>query len=162
MRSRAHQGTSVPCPFCRKAFVAASGLSHHLETGSCPSAPQANRNTIYQSIRQRDTAGVITKRQLEWYPSHVEVTESAWNGRGYECYLCHRVFGSAGALERHVNDGPHRDRLYHCPKAGCGREFRALAGLFNHLESEACGFTRFQVVNQQVNRFFDPSRAIAF
>jgi hypothetical protein len=36
----------------------------------------------------------------------------------------------------------------HCPNGGssCGKQFVALAGLFKHLESEACGFMRFERV----------------
>ncbi len=41
--------------------------------------------------------------------------------------------------------------LYHCPnKVRCGLQFKTLAGMFNHLESESCGFIKFNGVQSKV------------
>ena len=73
-------------------------------------------------------------------------TERAWNGLYYECYLCHRTFGSLDALNQHLDSPRHGDKLYHCPTGlrGCGAEFRTLSGFCQHVESEQCGVHRFQ------------------
>ncbi|KAF8251394.1 hypothetical protein K440DRAFT_647686 [Wilcoxina mikolae CBS 423.85] len=154
LNSRTHRGTSVTCPFCKRSFVTASGVSHHLETGSCSHATNLNRDSLHQMIRNRDPNGLITKKQLERH-SEVEATDKCWNGYGYECYICHNVYNSLRELNRHINSGPHRQKIYHCPQRGCSKEFVSLAALFNHLESEACGFIRFEKVQRQVMGFLD-------
>jgi hypothetical protein len=53
-------------------------------------------------------------------------------------------------------------KIYHCPSFTCGKEFVTLAALFNHLESESCGFTKFMRVQRSVDGFFNASRAITF
>lgn len=68
MNSRVHRGQDISCPFCQKSYVTASGVSHHLERGACPNAPQMNRTTTHRMIRKLDPNGVITNNQLEWYP----------------------------------------------------------------------------------------------
>ncbi|KAF7719456.1 Zinc finger C2H2 type domain-containing protein [Penicillium ucsense] len=155
LNSKIHRGTQVHCPFCSAAFVTASGLSHHLETGSCRIAPTLNRNRIAQLIRQFDPHHYITTKQIEYHSSSAtsttyeyEVTNAAYNGAAWECYICHREFRSSAALRQHVNSPTHQQRIYRCPNgtARCGREFVSLAALFNHLESESCGFMRFEKV----------------
>ncbi|CAP93319.1 Pc16g06490 [Penicillium rubens Wisconsin 54-1255] len=68
----------------------------------------------------------------------------AYNGSYWVCYLCKKKFNSGKALESHVNSPVHKEKVYHCLKRGCPKEFHSLAGLFNHLESESCGFIRFE------------------
>ncbi|KAG9671660.1 hypothetical protein KCU99_g2981, partial [Aureobasidium melanogenum] len=119
MRSRVHQGTSIKFPFCQASFVTASGVSHHLETSSCPKAKYLSSSAIHRAIRQRDPKGVITERLLEWHDVH-------------------------------------QAPLYHCPnKTGkCGgKRFTTLAALFNHFESESCGFVKFGAVQKNVSGF---------
>lgn len=160
MRSRIHQGVNVTCPFCRTGFTTASGVSHHLETGSCPSARGLNRENIYRELRRRDPNGAITGRLLE-YPTERSLSASwdpvsAWNGHdGYECYLCHRVFSAPQGLRQHITSAVHATRLYHCPnsRGRCVKTFPSLAAMFNHLESESCGYIRFEAVGKNVDRF---------
>jgi hypothetical protein len=52
--------------------------------------------------------------------------------------------------------------LYHCPNRGCGREFKALAGIINHLESETCGYMRFEQVQKQMQNLVGSDRRITF
>ncbi|KAJ5618716.1 hypothetical protein N7528_006827 [Penicillium herquei] len=150
LNSKVHRGTNMKCPFCLTGFVTASGVSHHLETGSCPKAPNLNRQTIAKMIRRLDTQGIIANKQLEWHEEeNVEytVTNRAYNGYNWECYLCHREFGSARALTQHLNSPAHAQKAYHCPnRRGCQKQFVSLAALFNHLESESCQYMRFEKV----------------
>jgi hypothetical protein len=151
LNSRIHQGAAVACPFCERGFTSASGVSHHLETGSCPKATNLNRDTIYNSIRARDTQGVITMKQLEWNSEFV-ATERSFNGYNYVCFICRREFSTLVDLNKHLKSPVHQQKLYHCPnRRGCGKEFVSLAAMFNHLESESCGFIRFGQVNDRVS-----------
>ncbi|KAF2496626.1 hypothetical protein BU16DRAFT_525785 [Lophium mytilinum] len=154
LRSRVHRPVGVECPFCRLDFVTASGVAHHLEQGKCANAKGVNRESIYKFIRSRDTTGVITKKLLTYQDEtagQMFATTNTWNGSSYECYLCHRHFHQLQHLDQHLKSPVHKQRVYHCPKKGsCGKEFVSLASLFNHLESESCGYTRFETVQQSV------------
>lgn len=165
MNSRVHQGSNSTCPFCKRGFNGYSGVSHHLETGSCPNAPQVNRENIYRFINARDTNNVITTKQLTWQAevdgATYEANGSTWNGQSYECYLCHREFNQLRGLTQHLHSPAHKSKIYRCPNRGCADEFKSLAALFNHLESERCGFMRFAQVQQAGTRVFH-NRLIAF
>jgi len=92
-KSRLHQGTSVHCPFCESAFVTASGLSQHIETSACPQARLLDRSKVWQFLRRRDPQGVFTERLLTYPGSDLSDYWdpcAAWNGSGYECYICHK------------------------------------------------------------------------
>lgn len=159
-KSRIHQGFDTICPFCNNGFVTATGVTHHLESGSCPNAQGLNREALYRELRRRDPNNVITERLLEdptsrsldqsWQP------ESAWNGHtGYECYICHGVFSTPNGLHQHITSPIHATRLYHCPNSPdkCFKKFPSLAALFNHLESESCGYMRFEAVKRCARGF---------
>ncbi|EGC48988.1 conserved hypothetical protein [Histoplasma capsulatum var. duboisii H88] len=167
LNSKVHRGSNVSCPFCKGAYTSASGVSHHLERGACPRAPNLNRESILRAVRDRDPHGVITNRQIEWHgESSVEylATDHAYNGSFWECYICHRQFNSKGALTSHVNSPAHQQKVYRCPnsKGKCGKQFTTLAALFNHLESESCAFLRFENVQRHVSGMFQGNRSIAF
>ncbi|KAL4912029.1 hypothetical protein BDW62DRAFT_195537 [Aspergillus aurantiobrunneus] len=102
LNSKIHRGRNIVCPFCKAGYTTASGLSHHLETSSCPNAPHLSRETIYRMVRKRDPHGVITHKQIGWIDeenAHYSATTKTWNGDGYECYLCHREFRYITALD---------------------------------------------------------------
>ncbi|KAL1623759.1 hypothetical protein SLS54_004220 [Diplodia seriata] len=170
--SRVHRGAEAKCPFCTTGFTTASGVSHHLEMGSCPNARNLDRNVIHQTLRQRDPNGVFTERLLEWTEPADRNAQwdpsSAWNGvNGYTCYVCYKVFGTPAGLNAHVRSPVHQAPLYHCPnkRGTCGgRKFPTLAALFNHLESQTCNFIRFEAVQKSVNSFLSvgSARAIEF
>jgi hypothetical protein len=155
LNSRTHRGRNISCPFCKAALTTASGLSHHLETGSCRQARNINHDTIHKTIRQRDPGGVFTKKLLTHPDFDVQdiVTGAAWNGSSYECYLCHRAHPTLYALNQHLDSPAHDEKLYHCPNRNCNREFVRLASLFNHLESESCNFVRFEKIQSSVRDF---------
>ncbi|PGH08534.1 hypothetical protein GX51_01053 [Blastomyces parvus] len=168
LRSKVHQGSNVSCPFCQTKYTTASGVAHHLERGACPRAPKLNRESILSEIRTRDPHGVITNKQIAWHEEEAEVTylatDRAWNGRAWECYLCHATFKGRNALNSHVNSAVHKQKVYHCPNAGakCGRQYSTLGALFNHLESESCSFIRFDNVQRQVGGILQGNRLIGF
>ncbi|KAL2823197.1 hypothetical protein BDW59DRAFT_149071 [Aspergillus cavernicola] len=165
LNSKIHRGQNITCPFCKLGHTTASGLSHHLESGSCRSAPRLNRETIYRVIRERDPHGVITHKQIGWVEeqnAHYSASNSAWNGNGFECYLCHREFTKVSGLNQHLNSPAHKQRVYHCPNGGCSKPFAALAGLFNHLESESCSFMRFEKVQASIGVVLQGNRLISF
>ncbi|KAI0880510.1 uncharacterized protein GGS22DRAFT_197565 [Annulohypoxylon maeteangense] len=152
--SRIHRGLDVPCPHCKKNFVAATGLSHHIESGSCPGAPSSNRDLVFRRIRSKDTNHIISNKLPGWDGSpRYQATALAWNGKAFECYLCHNTYKHLQYLNQHLSSPIHQQNLYHCPKPGaCGLLFTTLAGLMNHLESESCGYTKFE----NVQRSFEP------
>lgn len=167
LNSRTHRGANVPCPFCKTNYATASGLSHHLETGSCSRAPQVDRETIFRIIRERDPPGLITNKQITWQHAtssnmRFSANDQAWNGYFFECYLCHREFRALSALNQHLESPIHKQKVYHCPNRKCGKEFKALAPLFGHLESESCAFMRFENVQRQIGNVLSGNKLIAF
>lgn len=155
------------CPFCKTWFTTPSGLSHHLESASCPKASSLNRETIHRMIRERDPKGTITMRQIGWHPelnSTYHATDLAFNGTYWECYMCHGEFRTKGSLNQHLNSPAHKQLLYHCPNYTnqCGRQFPSLGALFNHLESESCAFMRFEKVQSHVENVLAGKGRIAF
>lgn len=112
-----------------------------------------NRQTIHRMLQQCDMYGIITNKQIGWHQEvHLgySVTDQAYNGDYWECYLCHREFNKRVGLNQHLNSPVHQQKVYHCPnkRARCTKQFVALAGLFNHLESESCEYMRFEKVQQ--------------
>lgn len=78
-------------------------MTHHLENGTCPEAPQLNRDSIYEFVRSKDPNSLISKKLIRWHGSdQYEATSLAWNGSGYQCYLCSRTFGQLRALNQHL------------------------------------------------------------
>ncbi|EEH38894.2 hypothetical protein PAAG_01356 [Paracoccidioides lutzii Pb01] len=166
LNSKIHRPATVSCPCCG-ILSSATGVAHHLERGACPHARRLNRETIFRAISERDPHGIIANKQIEWHREKtVEylATDSAFNGDGWECYICHRVFVSMRALNQHVNSPVHKQNIYHCPnaKSKCGKEFQTVAALFNHLESESCAFMRFEMVRHRVTGVLGGNRLISF
>ncbi|KAI0419460.1 hypothetical protein F5X98DRAFT_335181 [Xylaria grammica] len=164
LRSRAHRGKSTPCPFCESPYTTVAGVTCHLENGCCPAAQHLNPDKLFGRIRARDSSGLITNQLIEWHGSMVHhATEHTWNGRYYKCYLCHRQFNALDSLNQHIRSPAHPQKPYHCPnRAICKKQFVSLAGLFSHLESESCGYTRFERVQQGFQEGVTGKRLIAF
>ncbi|KAI5863606.1 hypothetical protein GGS23DRAFT_620380 [Durotheca rogersii] len=164
LNSHIHRGFNVHCPFCTKSYATAGGLSHHLENGSCTRAPQLDRDTFYNLVRSKDPNGLISKNLIGWHGSATyEANDLAWNGMAWECYFCHGRFRSRHSLNQHLASPAHQQALYHCPLRGtCGREFTTFAGLMNHLESESCGYTRFENVQVIAENLVRSDRRIGF
>ncbi|KAI1136434.1 hypothetical protein F5Y05DRAFT_415203 [Hypoxylon sp. FL0543] len=164
LNSRIHRGRNMECPFCKKHYTTATGLSHHLEGGHCASLPFLTRDDIYKFVRLKDPTNLISKNLLGWKGSaQYEASAMAWNGAAYECYFCHRQFKKLESLNQHLSSPVHQQNLYHCPnRPKCGREFSTLAALMNHLESESCGYTKFENVQKSVKNIVSSDRLITF
>lgn len=154
----------MTCPFCRIGYTTASGLSHHLETGSCSEATGLTRETIHRIVSERDRNGAFTKKLIGWHEESTQylATNDAFNGSFWECYICHREFGKISSLNAHLNSPVHKSKIYHCPNRLCGKDFLSLAALFQHLESESCRFMRFGKVQQKAADVFHGGKLIAF
>ena len=103
-------------------------------------------------VQRFDRQNVITRPMLTMPGyDHVEsfATDRAWNGYGFECYLCPKQFSSLRGLNQHIQSPAHEQPIYHCPKVSCGKNFKLLSGLVQHLESESCGLMRFTQIQQQ-------------
>ncbi|RFU28999.1 hypothetical protein B7463_g7346, partial [Scytalidium lignicola] len=152
MRSSVHQGHNITCPFCKRNFVTASGMTIHLESGTCTSG--LNRHSINNIIQRLDRGNVIT-RPLLTYDSQPNVeniaTERAYNySTGlYECYLCNKDFRTLQSLNAHMKSPAHEMDIYKCPNGRCGTTFKLLSGLVMHIESETCGLMRFAMVQRE-------------
>lgn len=52
--------------------------------------------------------------------------------------------------------------LYNCPNRDCRKDFTTLAAVMNHLESESCGFIRFENVQRTATDIVSGDRMIRF
>ncbi|GBE86807.1 hypothetical protein SCP_1000490 [Sparassis crispa] len=161
LRSSIHRPRAYACPGrkCTKAFTSHAALVNHWESGACPSG--VTRESVNRVAAKLDKTGLITNpTRLLGGPSgrgesvvtQVWATERSWNGEEYECFLCHRGFRSLLALNAHLQSPVHADKGYRCPKTwrGCGKEFKTLSALCQHVESEQCGVRRFSKEMQNV------------
>jgi len=151
MHSKIH--SSLKCPFCKSDYATASAVTIHLESGTCTSG--LTRQKINELVRILDRGNVITRPMITM-PGYdcVETlaTFRAWNGYGYECYLCNRVFDALNSLNQHLKSPAHEESMYRCPKTSCGKHFKLLSGLVQHVESESCGVMRFTQVQAQAQK----------
>jgi hypothetical protein len=140
----------MQCPFCKNSYTNASGLTIHLESGTCSSG--LDRHKINNIVRRMDRNNVIINpNRMITMPGQDQLfaTERAWNGYFYECYLCDREFNSLPALNQHLKSPAHEQHIYRCPKVSCGRQYKLLSRLVQHVESESCGVMRFARVQAQ-------------
>lgn len=105
LRSAAHLGASIICPFCKRGFATATGLVHHIENSACPKAKNLDRDAVYSLVRQKDPSGLISKKLIGWTGSDsFQATARTWNpyAGAYECYLCNRTFAQLSSLNQHL------------------------------------------------------------
>ncbi len=122
--------------------------------GTCPNS-DLNRTKINQMVQRMDRNNIITRPMLTMpgYESvEIIATERSWNGSGYACYLCNKQFASLQSLNNHLKSPVHEQSIYRCPGPGCGRNYKLLSGLIQHVESESCGVMRFAQVQQQAKQ----------
>ncbi|KAJ6627136.1 hypothetical protein B0H10DRAFT_2161234 [Mycena sp. CBHHK59/15] len=167
--STSHVPKSIKCPGlnCNKLFHNMASLFAHFETGTCPSG--ATREMLNRRVVQMDRGNMITNPQrLIQGPggtydapavTQTWATELSWNGRMYECFLCHREFRALHSLNAHLQSPTHQDRIYRCP--GCRYEFVSLSGLTQHVESDKCGVKRFKQVQDLMDGLTSRMRTIA-
>lgn len=117
-----------------------SAMTLHLEQGRCASG--ATRAKVNKVARVLDRHHLVTNpaRLIEGGSvASTYATDCCFNGSMWECFLCSRDFWTKSALNAHINSPRHEEKVYRCPKGDCGREFTTLSGIFQHVESEACG-----------------------
>lgn len=158
--SAIHNARRYTCPGagCGRAFITYGDLALHLESGACVSG--VTRQIIDSTIVRYDRSNVITNPSRLLTSSNgpvqqtVWATDLSWNGYAYECVICHRTFGSLGALNAHLQSPAHADAIYRCPPSygGCNMEFRTVSGLLQHVERGNCGVSRFR---QQITNTLD-------
>jgi hypothetical protein len=78
-------------------------MTHHLERGSCPRAPNLNRNELFELVRSRDPYGIISKHSIQPITTTYTASARTWNGYAYKCPLCPRVFSLLQGLNQHLN-----------------------------------------------------------
>lgn len=175
MRSGVHASANILCPGlnCGKTFISAGALILHMESGTCPG--RFTRRFVDDFTHQHGPRDVIIDpRRMIGYggggqPEVITTwaTERSWNGRAYECFLCHREFRLLTALNQHLASPAHeaKDKKYRCPRsiAGCGREFTLLSSLCQHVESEQCEIRRFnEHFQKQIEDLTNNMKRIAF
>ncbi|KAH8880551.1 hypothetical protein GQ53DRAFT_848797 [Thozetella sp. PMI_491] len=163
--SKIHRGNKMSCPFCTTGFATATGLTHHLEGGGCPDARQLNRDAVYRIVRSQDPNGIISKHFIGWKGSiQYEADAGSYSVETglFICTLCQRGFRTLESLNQHLSSPAHQVNLYHCPNPGCGQEFKTLAAVINHLESEACNFMRFEEVQKKMGNTFSGNSRLTF
>ncbi|KAF5385017.1 hypothetical protein D9615_001023 [Tricholomella constricta] len=158
LNSSVHSPRDVPCrgKGCTLTFVSPSAMLLHLESGTCCSG--ITRGLINDKIRQLDRNNIITdpsrmiagpsgaRDEVTYY-----ATGASWNGRGFECYLCHGTYSSLRALNQHLASPRHQDKIYVCPLSTCRVRFTALSALCQHIESERCGVSKFRAVKNTMD-----------
>ncbi|KAK4034872.1 hypothetical protein C8A01DRAFT_48822 [Parachaetomium inaequale] len=165
--SSLHSDRVVKCPLCTHSDANASAIAMHIERGWCPGAPNMDRDEMYRMVRSKDPKDRISRRSIFGdlagaAPVKFAASETAWTGKGYECYFCHEKFGSLNGLNCHLNSDTHQEVLYHCPKSSCPSEFKTLAAVINHLESETCGAMRFDTVQRRIGDIVSGNRLLCF
>ena len=130
-------------------FKFPSSITLHIESGACNNI---SRHQVTSAVHALNIAPTISLSHRIAGPGgpprrtmiQYSATEQAFNGSGYECYLCHRIFRTLASLNTHLESAAHDDDEFQCPK--CKNTFTLISGLIQHIESEVCGAARFKQV----------------
>lgn len=149
-------------------FVSVSAMMLHLDQGSCTSG--MNRDKVNRLVVAYDRNNVITNpnRLITGGLGGVITTttyivsDRAYNGRSWECYLCNSEFRRKAALTQHLNSPRHQAKIYRCPRTDCLREFTTLSGIMQHIESQSCEAHRFRAIQDVMNGLSSSMRRLAF
>ncbi|KAH7097934.1 hypothetical protein BKA62DRAFT_714962 [Auriculariales sp. MPI-PUGE-AT-0066] len=157
------------CPYrahgCLRTFVSAASLALHLESGHCVSSmTRADVNaTIIAADRNRvivDSSRLIGNGLVQ--TTTYTVTNRAWNGYNWECYLCHATMSTRQALTQHINSPKHEEnKIYICRQSSCQTRFPTFSGFLQHVESDRCGVQRFRLVQDTMAQINQSMRRIA-
>lgn len=164
LKSSVHQPRNINCPLqgCAGAFLTPAGLVQHWESGDCKG--NATRALIDRFAIENDVGRTFTHdhrtitlgaaSDYPWTPAiSYSATSLAWNGKAYECYLCHIAFEELNRLNQHLSSPRHsgsHNPIYHCPPGGCGSEFTTCSGLVQHIECGSCGVLRYRFVQNAI------------
>jgi uncharacterized C2H2 Zn-finger protein len=145
--SIAHADRVLECPFCTSMFKTPSGMAMHLENGDCRNK-EINRHQVTDAVRSMNLTpnicmagpSIQASKSTHITGSLIIATQASFNGRNgrYDCPLsdCNKHFGKLDALNRHLNSPAHDVSQFKCP--GCGKEFKLISGLVQHVESRTC------------------------
>ncbi|KIK69146.1 hypothetical protein GYMLUDRAFT_214163 [Collybiopsis luxurians FD-317 M1] len=152
--SQVHRPRDIRCPLCSESFKMVSAIAQHIESGACHS--RIDRHAVTRAVQSLDLMPTISiNRRITGGSAPPTITyaasEYAFNGRAYECYLCHRTFNTLNSLNTHLSSPAHDSKEFRCPQ--CRRQFSLISGLVHHIESEACGVARFETVRNQLTGF---------
>jgi hypothetical protein len=135
----------------------------HIESG----CHRINRHQVTAAVQKLNIIPQISLRRIEGSvkpPTRLitySANECAFNGRDYECYLCHNTFKTLDRLNQHLNSPAHDELEFQCPH--CRSEFKLISGLVQHIESESCGIARFKEVTKHFETLTDSfSRLLKF
>ncbi|TFY54250.1 hypothetical protein EVG20_g9784 [Dentipellis fragilis] len=160
LSSSVHQPRNVFCPGrgCNRAFVSASALVLHFESGICPSG--LTRQELNRLVVRADRDNLITNpERLIAGPDGARAppttttwaTELSWNGDAYQCFLCNRCFGKLVSLNSHLQSPRHEEKIYRCPNATCQMQFTTLGSFVQHAENGGCGVRQFKQVKSALD-----------
>src|ERR1700733_11050963 len=153
---------------CEMSFVSVPAMMLHLDQGSCVSG--MNRDKVNKLVVAYDRNNVITNpnRLITSGPGGTAITtttyivsDHAYNGRSWECYLCNSEFSRKTALTQHLNSPRHQEKIYRCPRSDCLREFTTLSGIMQHIESQSCEAYRFRAIQDVMNGLSSNMRRLA-
>ncbi|KAH9035783.1 hypothetical protein EDB85DRAFT_1943106 [Lactarius pseudohatsudake] len=172
LNSKQHRPSTVACPGrgCNRLFISPAALTLHFESGTCPSG--MTRSELDRIVVRADRNNYITNPArlicgpLGGYEAPMSTsswaTERSWNGRAYECFLCHSMFNTLDSLNRHLKSPAHDQKIYRCPKLDCRIEFVTLSALCQHVERGTCGVGRFSQVRNAMDSLTRGFNTIAF
>ncbi|KAG2007184.1 hypothetical protein CC2G_014900 [Coprinopsis cinerea AmutBmut pab1-1] len=151
--SLAHANRHVECrvPGCGSCFKSPSGLAHHLESRTHNSIDRNVVTGIAQKmdivppisiIRERGAGNGVNPTPAASYVA----TAASWNGKHFECYLCHRGFARLDSLNAHLNSAAHDENEFKCPNTKCKKSFTLISGFVQHLESRSCGLANIKEI----------------
>jgi uncharacterized Zn-finger protein len=138
-------------------FKAPSDIAEHIEKGGCN--PKITRHHVTAAVHSMNIVPTISINKRISGPQGTRVeysaTELAFNGKAYECYLCHRLFKTLNGLNSHLASAAHDSKEFQCPKMKCRKKFTIISALIRHIESEACGVAKFNVVEDIAQELSD-------
>ncbi|TFK29516.1 hypothetical protein FA15DRAFT_582328, partial [Coprinopsis marcescibilis] len=158
-RSLAHVNRHIPCRVsgCEKHLKSPSGVAHHLESNV---HNHIHRNAVTAAAQTIDIIPAISLKNriagdgIGTAPATVTsyvATAAAWNGKHFECFLCHRGFKELQSLNQHLNSASHDGDEFKCPNAKCGRSFTLISGFVQHLESRSCKLADIKRIQEHFN-----------
>ncbi|KAK7458018.1 hypothetical protein VKT23_009926 [Stygiomarasmius scandens] len=140
------------CPLCSRDFRFPSGVADHIESGACTNA-KVTRHHVKAAVHAMDISPSITTTKriagsaVPTVTTYV-ATELAFNGKAYECYLCHHEFRTLKSLNTHLTSPTHDAKEFICPHEKCKKTFKVLSALIRHIESECCGLAQLYSVRK--------------
>ncbi|KAH7190565.1 hypothetical protein BKA60DRAFT_586033 [Fusarium oxysporum] len=123
---------------------------------------------LYKFVRSKDPGGAITNNLIGWHgSSHYEANHLAnyQHFQVWECYLCHRLFGSLNGLNQHLNSPVYLDRsgeVLSLSKTRLQEEVHDLDCYYQRSRRRGLRCTRFGNAQQGTRSMISGNRRIGF